>query len=123
MLAKAFERLRKSSLTRIEASKAAKQIQQTAPEATTGLDRSVGYAVGLVHVIVAIVLIDIYVTLVLRLFPATEELSGQYFEFVITPIIALWRSFTGYLPNAIEIIVLSLLTLLNCPVGNTLIHY
>lgn len=51
--------------------------------------RSVRYFLGFLHALVAILLIDIYVTLVLRFFPATEALSDRYFELIT---LRSWRS-------------------------------
>lgn len=76
------------------------------------VQRSVRYLLGFLHLLIAVVLIDIYLTLVLRLFPATEGLSDQYFEFVIAPIVVLYRAVVAYLPDLIHIVVISALTLL-----------
>jgi small-conductance mechanosensitive channel len=111
LLARAFRRLRERYQARIERREITLRVQRWEMVSAERIQRTVKIALGLFHVIAAVVLIDIYVTLVLRLFPATEALSDRYFEFVAAPVIALWRAFVGYLPNALEIVVITALTL------------
>ena len=112
LLASAFRRLRELYRARFEKNKTASQFQRWDPAITSGIQRSIGYALGLFHLLAVLVLIDIYVTLVLRLFPTTKALSDQYFGFVISPVVTLLPSIVSYLPNAIEILVISAVTLL-----------
>jgi len=73
--------------------------------------RSVRYFLGFLHLLVTILLIDIYVTLVLRFFPDTEALSDQYFELITSPIAAFFRAVIAYIPDLLYITVVSTLTL------------
>ena len=73
--------------------------------------RSVRYFLGFLHLLVAILLIDIYVTLVLRFFPDTQALSDQYFELITSPIAAFFRAVIAYIPDLLYITVVSTLTL------------
>jgi small-conductance mechanosensitive channel len=111
LLARAFRRLRERYQARIERREITLRVQRWEMVSREKIQQTVKFSLGLVQGLVAIVLIDIYVTLVLRFFPATEPLSDQYFDFILAPVTALWRAFVGYLPNAFEILVISALTL------------
>jgi len=111
LLASIFHRLRDFYRVRIEASKPAVQLQRGDPVTSSKIQRSVINSLKLFHFLAAFVLIDIYVNLLLRLFPATESLSDQYFKFVMNPLTKLLKLILGYIPNAIEILVILALTL------------
>ena len=107
LLALVFRKIRERYRERIESGKIALRVQRWEMLSAERIRRSIELVLGLLHLLAAIVLIDIYVTLVLRLFPATQALSDRYFDFVSAPVVALWRAFVDYLPNAIEILALS----------------
>jgi len=113
LLAFLFRRLRERSRARIEARKIALRVQSWEMVSADGVQQSVRYALGLVHLLAAVVLFDIYMTLVLRLFPATEALSTQYFDLVMAPLVVLWRAIVGYFPKALEILVNTALVLVS----------
>lgn len=106
LLASVFHRLRDLYRARIEASKPAVKFQLGEPVITSQIQRSVINSLRLFHFLAAVVLIDIYVTLVLRLYPATKAMSDQYFKFIMSPLAKLWKSILSYIPNAIEILVI-----------------
>ncbi|MFC1788734.1 hypothetical protein ACFLZE_02320 [Thermodesulfobacteriota bacterium] len=106
LLASIFHRLRDFYRVRIEASKPAVQLQRGDPVTSSKIQRSVITSLKLFHFLAVFVLIDIYVNLVLRIFPATESLSDQYFKFVMNPLTKLLKLILGYIPNAIEILVI-----------------
>ena len=111
LLSSVFHRLRDLYKARIEASKPAVKFQLGEPVITSQIQRSVINSLRLFHFLAAVVLIDIYVILVLRLFPATKAISDQYFKFVMSPLAKFWESILSYIPNAIEILVILALTL------------
>ena len=111
-----FKRIRDSHRKRIEKDNTAQQLQQKAPKTATSLQRGVQFTLGLLQFLTALVIIDVYIAFVLHLFPSTRALSEQYFEFVTIPVVALWNASIGYLPNAIEILVISTLTFLGLKV-------
>jgi small-conductance mechanosensitive channel len=113
LLARVFRRLRERVQARIEEQKIALRVQRWEMVSSGGIQQSARFGLGLFHLLAAVVLIDIYVTLVLRLFPATEALSSQYFDFVTAPIVALWRAIVGYFPKALEILVNTALALVS----------
>ncbi len=110
LLAGVFRKLRERYKARIEARQLALRVQEWEVFAASGIERSVRYLLGFLHLLAAVVLIDIYVTLVLRLFPATEPLSGQYFELVIAPLVVLSGAVVAYLPDLIYIVAFSTVT-------------
>ena len=116
LVARFFRRIRDSYRARIDKDKTAQQLQQKAPEAVTSIQRGIQFTFGLLQFLTVLVIIDIYIAIVLHLFQATRALSEQYFEFVTNPVIALWNASIGYLPNAIEILVISTLTFLGLKV-------
>jgi len=105
-----FRKLRGRYRARIEAQQLALRVQEWEVFAASGIERSVRYLLGFLHLLAAVVLIDIYVTLVLRLFPATEPLSDQYFELVIAPLVVLSRAVGAYAPDFIYVVVFSTVT-------------
>jgi len=105
-----FRKLRERYRARIEAQQLALRVQEWEVFAASGIERSVRYLLGFLHLLAAVVLIDIYVTLVLRLFPATEPLSDQYFELVIAPLVVLSRAVGAYAPDFIYVVVFSTVT-------------
>ena len=113
LLSSVFHRLRDLYKARIEASKPAVKFQLGEPVITSQIQRSVINSLRLFHFLAAVVLIDIYVILVLRLFPATKAISDQYFKFVMSPLAKFWESILSYIPNAIEILVILAFTLVS----------
>jgi hypothetical protein len=105
LLAGVFRKLRERYKARIEARQTALRVQRWEMVDASGVERSVRYMLGFLHLLAVVVLIDIYLTLVLRLFPATEPLSDQYFELVIAPLVILGRAVLDYLPDLIYIVV------------------
>ncbi len=89
LLARLFRKLRERYNLRIEEQRTGLRVQQWEMLSASKFRRSVRYFLGFLHFLAAILLIDIYVTLLLRSFPATEALSEKYFEFISAPIVAL----------------------------------
>jgi small-conductance mechanosensitive channel len=52
----------------------------------------------------------LYVPMVLSVFPFTEPLAGPLFGYFLDPLQAIWTAFVGYLPNAIHILVVVVVT-------------
>lgn len=110
-LAAAVNKLKNLYEERIKASKPAVQLHRGDPVITGQIQQSIINFLKLFHFLAAIVLIDIYVTLVLRLFPATRAMSDQYFKFIVGPLVNFWESIVAYLPNLIDILVILALTI------------
>jgi small-conductance mechanosensitive channel len=111
LLAGLLRKLQKRYRARIEAQQTALRVQRWEMVSASAVQRSVRYLLGLFHLLAAVVLIDIYVTLVLRLFPATEALSGRYYELVTAPVVVLYRAVVAYIPDLLHIGVISALAL------------
>lgn len=112
LLAGLFRRLRGRVNERIAARHTAVRVQRLELASSHTVQRSAGWVLGLAHLLAAVVLIDVYLVLVLRIFPGTEQLSGEYFDFVLAPVVALYRAAVDYLPNAVYILVVSAVALL-----------
>lgn len=113
LLAVFFRKLRERYRARIEARQTGLRVQRWEMVSAGGLQSSVRYLLGFLHLLIAVLLIDAYVTLVLRLFPATQPLSDRYFDFVTAPIVVLYRAVVAYLPNLFFIVAVSALGFLS----------
>lgn len=110
LLAIFFRKLRTRGEARLMRQEEGLRVQQWEMLSAASVRRGGRYLLGLLHVLAAVLLIDVYVPLVLRLFPSTEPLSHRYFEFVIAPLVLFFRAFVAYLPNLVYISVVSALT-------------
>jgi len=112
LLAGVFRKLRQRARRRIEAQETGLRLQRWELVSAGGLQTVFRYLVGFLHLLAAILLLDVFVTVLLRLFPATKSLSDRYFEFVIAPVVALYQAVVAYLPDLLYIVVISALTFL-----------
>ena len=110
LLAAFFRRLQKRYESRIEEKQAGLRVQQWEVFSTGGFQKSIRFVFRFLHILAVLLILDIYVTLVLRLFPASEPFSDRYFELVTFPIVALFRAIVGYIPDLLYIVVVSALT-------------
>ena len=111
LLARFFGGLRARWVQRLEERETGLRVQQWEVFSAGGFRRSVSWVLGFLHVVAVLLVLDVYVALVLRLFPASEPLADRYFEFVTAPVVALYRAVVGYLPDLLYIAVISALTL------------
>lgn len=112
LLAGVFRKLRERARRRIEAQETGLRVQRWELVSAGGVQTVFRYFIGCLHLLAAILLIDVYLTVLLRLFPATRRLSDRYFDFVIAPIVALYQAVVAYLPDLLYIVVISALTFL-----------
>jgi small-conductance mechanosensitive channel len=59
---------------------------------------------------IAAVLLYLYVSVVFSFFPATETLAAQLFGYAVSALTAVWQAFVAYLPSALLIVVIILIT-------------
>ena len=111
LVARLFRGLRARWVQRLEDGNTGLRVQQWEVFSADGFQRSVRWVLRFFHAVAVLLLLDVYVALVLRLFPASEPLADGYFEFVTAPVVALWRAVVGYLPDLLYILVISALTL------------
>lgn len=111
LLSRFFRGLRERYIARIEERQAGLRVQQWEVFSTGRFQRSVRWISGFFHVVAVLLLLDVYVAVVLGLFPASEPYADQYFEFVTAPVAALYRAIVGYLPDLLYITVVSALIL------------
>lgn len=111
LLARFFGGLQGRYEARIEEKQTGLRVQQWEVFSTGGFRKSIRFAFRFLHVVAVLLILDVYVTLVLRLFPATESFSDRYFEFVMSPVVILYRAIVGYLPDLLYIVVVSALAL------------
>ena len=58
----------------------------------------------------ALVAVYLYIPLVLSVFPFTEPLAGPLIGYFLYPLQTIWTAFVGYLPSAIHILVVVVVT-------------
>jgi small-conductance mechanosensitive channel len=66
----------------------------------------ISYTTSLLRFALLLLLVDLYLTFVLGLFPWTRAVSLQLLEYLVTPIRFVALSFVGYLPNLLFVIVI-----------------
>jgi small-conductance mechanosensitive channel len=71
------------------------------------IGRGLDAAIRAFRVVVILVLLDLYLTYVLGLFPWTSAIGRKLLPFVITPLMAVGRAFVGYLPNFFFVVVIT----------------
>lgn len=54
-----------------------------------------------------VIIIYVYITLVFGLFPFSRGWSAALVSFILSPLLSVWASFTGFLPNLFYIIVIA----------------
>jgi len=58
----------------------------------------------------ALAAVYLYIPLLLSVFPFTEPLAGPLFGYFLDPLQAIWAAFVGYLPKAVHIFVVVVVT-------------
>jgi small-conductance mechanosensitive channel len=71
------------------------------------IGRGLTAATRFVRLVVVVLLLDLYLTYVLGLFPWTSGFARKLLPLVITPVMAVVRAFVGYLPNLFFVIVIA----------------
>lgn len=67
-----------------------------------------GSGLTVVRWIVTLVLIQVWASATLRLFPATEDLAASVNDWVMSPLVYVWTSFLDYLPNLLFTVIIGL---------------
>jgi small-conductance mechanosensitive channel len=106
-----FRRLRERFISRIAGRQVGLSVEQWEVVSAGGFERSLRWVFGFFQIIFVLLLLDVYVGLVLNLFPASEPYSDQYFDLVTAPVVALVQAVVSYLPDLLYILVVSVLTL------------
>ena len=70
------------------------------------IGRGLDAAIRALRAVVIVVLLDLYLTYVLGLFPWTSPIGRRLLPFAITPMMAVVRAFVGYLPNFFFVVVI-----------------
>ena len=91
---------------------AAQKLQKLQIVSTDRITRTIHQVITATRVVFTIVLLDIYVTYVLGLFPWTRAVSMHMFDYVLEPIRAAGTAFLDYLPKLLFVIVIAALVYL-----------
>ncbi|MCC6549842.1 MAG: mechanosensitive ion channel [Ignavibacteriaceae bacterium] len=54
-----------------------------------------------------VIIIYVYITLIFGVFPFSRGWSASLVSFILSPVLSLWSSFTGYLPNLFYIFIIA----------------
>jgi len=71
------------------------------------IDRGLTAAIRFVRLVVIVLLLDLYLTYTLGLFPWTSGFARRLLPLAITPVMAVVRAFVAYLPNLFFVIVIA----------------
>lgn len=71
------------------------------------IGRGLTAAMRALRVVVIVLLLDLYLTYSLGLFPWTSPIGRKLLPFAITPLMAVVRAFVGYLPNFFFVVVIT----------------
>lgn len=65
--------------------------------------------IKILRIVIILVIIYFSLTLLFNLFPATRDISGTLFDYVLSPLKSMGKGFVRFLPNLIKMIVIFLL--------------
>jgi small-conductance mechanosensitive channel len=85
------------------------RVQQAEIISAERLTRVIDRGTTLARVVVVFVLLDVYLTFVLGLFPWTRAASSKLLEYLVTPVRVVVASFVGYLPKLLFVIVIAVI--------------
>lgn len=54
-----------------------------------------------------VIIVYVYITLIFGIFPFSRGWSASLVSFILSPVLSVWSSFTGYLPNLFYIVVIA----------------
>ena len=71
------------------------------------VSRAIDRAIRVIRVVLILLAFDLYLTLVLGLFPWTRAVSATLLDYVLTPVRVAGAAFVGYLPKLLFVIVIT----------------
>jgi small-conductance mechanosensitive channel len=83
------------------------RVQQQDLVPAESLAHALHRAVTGIHVVLALVLLDLYLTFVLGLFPWTRAVSMRLLDYLLTPLRVAAAAVVGYLPNLLFVVVIA----------------
>ncbi len=97
----------RAALARSRARRMSLRVQQAEIVPAERIGRVLDRTIVAIRFVVVFLLIDLYLTFVLGLFPWTRAVSAKLLSYLITPLQTAGSAFVGYLPNLLFLIVIA----------------
>jgi small-conductance mechanosensitive channel len=98
----------RNALERWQTRKAgALRVQQAEIVSAVGVRRGIEHGVRAVRVVLILIVLQLYLTYVLGLFPWTRAVSIRLLDYILTPVRTTGSALIGYLPNLLFVVVIT----------------